>query len=114
MGMRGLLPKYLATFLERRRFSEKVKDAKSDVKIQENGIAQGYILSVAFFAIKIINIITNILSDNRLSASLYVDDFQIGYRHFDLAVIGSKLQVIDTLTECTFHNGFKFSLKKLL
>ena len=62
-----------------------------------------------FFAIKIINIITNIQSDNRLSASLYVDDFQIRYRHFDLAVIGSKLQVIDTLTDCNFHNEFKFS-----
>ena len=43
MGMCGLLPKYLATFLQRRRFSVKVKNAKSDVKIQENGIPQGSI-----------------------------------------------------------------------
>ena len=63
-----------------------------------------------FFAIKIINIITNIQSDNRLSASLYVYVFQIGYRHSDLAVIGSKLQVLDSLTDWNFK--FKFSVNK--
>ena len=47
------LPKYLATFLQRRRFSVKVKNAKSDVKIQVNGIPQGSVVSVTFFAIKI-------------------------------------------------------------
>ena len=102
MGMGALLLKYLATFFQRRRFSVKVNSAKSDVKIQENGIPRGCILSVTVFAIKINSIITIILPDNRLSASLYVDDFQIGYQHSDLAVIGSKLQVLDSLTDVQF------------
>ena len=86
----------MATFLQRRRFSVKVNNVKSDVKIQENGIPQNSILSFTFFVIKINSIITNIRPENRLSASLHVDDFQIGYRHSELAVIESKLQVLVT------------------
>ena len=75
MGMRGLLPKYLSSFLQLRRFSVKIKNTISDIKTQENGIPQGSILSVTFFAIKINNIMENLPVDNRIFDSLYVDDF---------------------------------------
>ena len=113
MGMRGLLPKYLSSFLQLRRFSVKIKNTVSDIKIQENGIPQGSMLSVTFFAIKINNIIQNLPVDNRIFASLYVDDFQIGYSHPDLSVIAEKLQnILNILTDWTFQNRFKFSIKK--
>ena len=57
--------------------------------------------------------IENLPVDNRIFASLYVDDFQIGYSHSDLSVIGTKLQnFLNILTDWTFQNGFKFSINK--
>ena len=109
MGMRGLLPKYLSSFFQLRELSVKIKNTISDIRIQENGIPQGSILSVTFFAIKINNIIENLPIDNRIFTSLHVDDFHIGYSHSDLSVIGSKLKIIhNILTDWTFQNGLKF------
>ena len=69
----------------------RIKNTKSDTKIQQNGIPQGSILSIILIAIKI-NIIENMPIDDQMSASLFVDEFQIGYKHSDLSIIGSKLQ----------------------
>ena len=89
MGMRGLLPKYLSSFLQLRRYSVKIKNSISHIKTQENRIPQGSILSVTFFAIKFNNIIENLPVDNRIFVSLCVDNFQIGYSHSNFSVIGT-------------------------
>ena len=114
MGMRGLLPKYLSSFLQLRRFSVKIKNTISDIKTQENESPQGStILLVTFFAFKINNIIENLPVNKRIFAYLCVDDFQIGYSPSDLSVVGSKLQnFLNILTDWTFQNGFKFSINK--
>ena len=78
------------------------------------GVPQGCVLSVTLFAIKINGIISNIPNDSRYHYSLYVDDFQLAYRHHDLKIIENKLQTcIDHVTMWTNENGFTFSTAKI-
>ena len=49
----------------------------SEEKQQEMGVAQGSVLSVMLFNIKISNIVKNI--NSRTNCDLYVDDFLISY-----------------------------------
>lgn len=111
--IRGLLPKYIAAFLSKRRFTVRVRTSMSSIMTQENGVPQGSILSVTLFAIKINSITKKIPQDDRFLASLYVDDLQIGYRHSDLQVIGARLQaLLGELEKWTNENGFRFSALK--
>ena len=53
LGLSGTLPRYIAKFLEGRRFRVSVGGEMSSERIQEAGVPQGSILSVTRFAIKI-------------------------------------------------------------
>ena len=99
-----------------------------EYKVQQNGILQVSILSVILFAIEINNINENITEcyiwkykynreDDRMLASLFVNDFQIGYRHSALSVIGSKLQQFFTFQldfPKSFYSTCKTSMFKFL
>ena len=86
-GMKGYLPKCIEQFLSNRTFTVRVQGYETQAFEQTNDVPQGSVFSVTLFAIKINGIAQHIPQDHRFIASLYVDDFQIGYRHSDLKVI---------------------------
>ena len=112
-GLRGLLPKFIAAFLRKRTFCVQVGSTRSTSMIQENGVPQGSVLSVTLFAIKINSIMRNLPENNRLTASLFVDDLQVGCRDSDPLIIKRQLQtVLNKLNAWSHNNGFKFSSSK--
>lgn len=112
-GLRGSLPMYIAAFLHTRKFQVRLRNYLSDTHIQSNGVAQGSVLSVTLFALKINSIAQLFPTNRRLIASLYVDDLQIGISHPDLNVIQTELQrYLDNIHQWTNRNGFKFSIAK--
>ena len=112
-GLRGLLPKYIASFLGTRYFKVKVGSAISNEYEQQNGVPQGAVLSVLLFALKINDIVKSLPRNNALMCSLYVDDLQVGLRGNDLRQIGQTLQTtLNGLHKWTMENGFKFSIAK--
>ena len=113
IGLRGNLPEYIRKFLAHRRFKTRIGGYFSSTKQQENGVPQGSVLSVTLFTIKINEILNCVPREHRFISCLYVDDLQIGYRHWDLTVIQRKLQeVVNHLHSWTSRNGFKFSSSK--
>jgi len=112
-GLRGLLPKYVEKFLEKRAFKVKIGNTISNEHEQQNGVPQGAVLSVLLFALKINDIVKNFPYEERFTVSLFVDDLQIGFRHVDLNVIKNTIQIaLDKLHTWTRRNGFKFSSSK--
>ena len=112
-GMRGLLPKFIAMYLEERKFKVKVGKSLSNEHEQQNGVPQGAVLSALLFALKINNIVKNLPSAERFTCPLFVDGLQIGYRHPDLNIIKATLQRgLNNLHSWTRKNGFKFSNSK--
>jgi len=112
-GLRGSLPKFIAKFLRRRNFRVLVDDHLSDTYTQHNGVAQGSILSVTLFALKINSIIRHIEPRHNVMTSLFVDDLQVSCRGPDLAEIGQHLQQrLDEISRWSNRNGFKFSVSK--
>ena len=113
MGLRGYLPKFVQGFLHHRTFQVRVKNHLSPIYTQEMGIPQGAILSVTLFAVKINSLANVIPKDLRYTSSLYVDDFQLSYRHTDLNIIRHELQsTLDKIQLWSHRNGFKFSFEK--
>ena len=72
MGFRGNLPIFIENFMKDRTFKVKVNNSFSDVKIQQNGVPQGSVLSPTLFII----MINDILNDppEGINLSLFADD----------------------------------------
>ena len=66
---------FLCNFLRQRFFRVRVDNQVSEHFLQENGVPQGGVLSVALFALAI-NDIGSVLSQS-IGRSLFVDDFAI-------------------------------------
>ena len=112
-GLRGLLPKYIAAFLQNRFFKVKIGPSLSSVCEQRNGVPQGAVLSPILFALKINGIIKNIPTNQTTTKSLFVDDLQLGVRGPDLETIGKILQKYLTVVQkWTEDNGLRFSPSK--
>ena len=78
-----------------------------------NGVPQGSILSVTLFALKINSIVLTVPNNPRFSSSLYVDDFQVSFRHSDLKEAQRQMQqFLRQLEDWAKYNGFKFSTTK--
>ena len=68
---------------------------------------------MTLFAIKINSLSAILAPTPRQTASLYVDDFQLGYRHSDLSIIQKHLQdTLHRLETWANKNGFRFSSSK--
>ena len=88
----------------------KVNDTFSGVKVQENGIPQGSVVSPTLFILKINGIINKLPSTHDHHSFLYMDDLMITMRHSDMRTIGFSLQSsVDGLSVWSERNGFKFS-----
>ena len=113
MGLRGLIPKFISEFLKHRTFKIKLQNHLSESFTQDMGIPQGSVLSVLLFAIKINSIVKVIPVDTRYHISLFVDDFQLAYRHADINIVQKKMQIAVNSIQCWAHqNGCKFSSSK--
>ena len=94
-----------------RSFKVRVGSTFSDSHLQEMSVAQGSILSLTLFSVKI-NCITQCLKPG-VDCSLHVDDFYICYRSSIISIIERQLQLcLNKLQEWAIDNGFRFSKTK--
>ena len=110
-GIRGRMGLFIKNFLSGRRFRVRVGNHLSGSFIQENGVPQGGVLSVALFALAI-----NDIGDQLPAAvgrSLFVDDLAIWYPAFSTRHMTRQLQLAVTrLERWTRENGLRFSTAK--
>merc|ERR1711895_172989 len=112
-GLCGLLPKYIAAFLQTRYFKVKVCSSLSSRYEQKNGVPQGAVLSAILFASKINGIVKKIPNNPNTIKSLFVDDLQLGVGGLELEKIGKTLQTyLNIVHKWTESNGFRFSPSK--
>ena len=111
MGFRGNLPIFIENFMKDRTFKVKVNNSYSDVKIQQNGVPQGSVLSPTLFII----MINDILNDppEGINLSLFADDVALWITNKSLRHCIKQLQkAIEQLQNWSNKWGLKFSPQK--
>ncbi|MEC7531553.1 MAG: reverse transcriptase domain-containing protein [Actinomycetota bacterium] len=119
-GFKGKIYNYVQDFLDNREFAVKVNSARSETKIQENGVPQGSVLSPILFNIMIDAVHEEIEESNaklketaKIELGQYADDIALwcSYRgksqfpkHF--------VEVIERVMELLKHIGFKVNKTK--
>ena len=110
-GIRGCMGFFIQNFLSNRSFRVRVGNHLSSSFMQENGVPQGGVLSVALFAIMI-----NDIGDDLPAAigrSLFVDDLAIWYSASSARLMSRQLQLAVTrLEKWSNENGLRFSTAK--
>ena len=86
-GIRGRVAFYISEYLKPQKFRVRIDGHLSEEYTQESRVPQGEILSATLFALKIRKLTECIPRDDRILASLYVDDLQVSYRHSSAHVI---------------------------
>lgn len=110
-GIRGAMGTFLQNFLHDRYFRVRIGNHLSDRFLQENGVPQGGVLSVALFAI-MINDVVDVLPHS-IGRSLFVDDFAIWCTSLSRSALERQLQLAVTrLERWASLNGLKFSTTK--
>ncbi|GBN06804.1 putative RNA-directed DNA polymerase from transposon X-element [Araneus ventricosus] len=110
-NLRGNLPIFIQNFLTLRQFRVRIGNQLSDYFLQEEGVPQGSVLSVALFTLKL----NGILQQLPLSVKgfLYVDDLYISCTGDNMAFIERQLQLaVNKIHQCSAFNGFTFSTAK--
>ena len=110
-GIRGRMGLFIQNFLAHRIFRVRIGNHLSSSFMQENGVPQGGVLSVALFAIMI-----NDIGDELPAAvgrSLFVDDLAISYSASSARLMSRQLQLAVTrLERWSGENGLRFSTVK--
>ena len=110
-GIRGRMGFFIENFLSSRRFRVRVGNHLSTSFIQENGVPQGGVLSVALFAVAI-----NDIGDGLSAAigrSLFVDDLAIWCASASARHVARQLQLaVARLERWSRENGLRFSTAK--
>ena len=75
---------FIKAFLKIRQFQVRVGNVLSDIRMQEEGVPQGSVLSVTLFALAI-NGITSVIPPDVLS-TLFVDDLSLSFSASRMAV----------------------------
>ena len=109
IGFQGFMLNFLKSFLSYRTFQVRVSSTRSHVKILQNGVPQGSVLSLLLFAV----MINDLPSCFTSSAALFADDLC-------LWEVGSNIQHLNKLTQASLNkirtwweiNGFKISVNK--
>ena len=110
-GIRGAMGNFIRNFLHERFFRVRVGDQLSERFLQENGVPQGGVLSVALFALAI-NDVGDVLPHS-IGRSLFVDDFAIWCSSLSTPSMERRLQMAVTRLEGWARlNGFRFSTTK--
>ena len=111
LGLKGRLPIFIQSFLQKRTMQVRIGSTLSDLFDQEQGVPQGSILSTTLFNIKINNIVHCLYY--KTDCSLYVDDVCICYRSKNMRTIERQLQQgLIRIEDWATNNGFKFSKSK--
>ena len=109
--LRGELPIFIKNFLKNRIFQVQVGSTMSSVKVQEEGVPQGSVLSVTLFALAI-NGIAKVIPHEFLY-TLFVDDLSISFSSSRMAVAERQLQLcINKIDKWADQRGFRFSTSK--
>ena len=109
--LRGELPIFIKNFLRNRLFNVHVGSTMSTVKMQEEGVPQGSVLSVTLFALAM-NGIAKVITNNILY-TLFVDDLSVSFSAPQMTVAERQLQLcINKLDKWADERGFKFSTTK--
>lgn len=110
-GVGGNILHYIINFLSDRKFKVKTNNCLSEVKIQENGVPQGEILSVTLFLIamnKIVNFIPRMTK-----VAIFADDLVIFQKGKNITTLKAQLQnTINNLQKWSQSTGFNFSVPK--
>nr|XP_054931109.1 uncharacterized protein LOC129386858 [Dermacentor andersoni]XP_054931110.1 uncharacterized protein LOC129386858 [Dermacentor andersoni]XP_054931111.1 uncharacterized protein LOC129386858 [Dermacentor andersoni]XP_054931112.1 uncharacterized protein LOC129386858 [Dermacentor andersoni]XP_054931113.1 uncharacterized protein LOC129386858 [Dermacentor andersoni] len=101
----------LSDFMANRTFQVRLSTILSRTFTQENGVAQGCILSMTLFIIKMNSV--NKIIPSSVMHSIYVNDLQVACRASNLPTCERQLQItINNLTQLADKNGFRFSTDK--
>ena len=110
-GIRGCMGFFICNFLSYRTFRVRVGNHLSSSHLQENGIPQGGVLSVALFAIMINDIGDRL--PTAIGRSLFVDDLAVWFSASSARHTSRQLQLAVTrLEKWSKDNGLKFSTSK--
>ena len=110
-GIRGCMGFFIQNFLSHRSFQVRVGHHLSSSFMQENGVPQGGVLSVALFAIMINDIGDELPAS--IGRSLFVDDLAIWYSASSARLMSRQLQLAVTrLEKWSEESGLRFSTAK--
>ena len=111
IGLRGRLPKFIASFLEDRKFKIQIGNHLSQEKQLIQGLPQGAVESCDLFKIAINDILKEIPVD--IKGSLYVDDLFIYCEGKHLPSMERRMQnAINRISKYAEYHGYKFSSNK--
>ncbi|XP_074028319.1 uncharacterized protein [Leptinotarsa decemlineata] len=110
-GVNGHLLSFIKNFLADRCFRVRNKGELSQLKIQENGVPQGSVISVTLFLLAINEVTTHI--SQPIKVSLFADDLVIYLKGNDVTTIQSSLQkTINEIENWLFITGFQINTDK--
>lgn len=110
-GIRGQMGFFLQNFLRDRNFRVRVGGTLSDTFVQNDGIPQGSVMSVALFGL-MINDVCDSLSPS-IGRSLFVDDLSVFTTTSSAPTLARQLQLaVGRLETWCSLNGFRFSTSK--
>lgn len=110
-GLDGNIVYFIKNFLTNKTFKVRVNNILSESKIQENGVAQGSILSATLFLIALNKINEEIKFPVQIS--LFADDLVIYVRGKNVENTKILLQeAIRSLEKWARQTGFRFSIEK--
>lgn len=110
-GVRGPLGCFIQNFLMNRYFTVRIGNQFSDRLLQENGVPQGGVLSVALFALMINDVGRSL--PQAIGHSLFVDDLAIWCVSATNHSLTRQLQMsVSRLEKWATSNGLRFSTKK--
>ena len=113
IGLRASLPRFIGRVLETQYFNVKVNREVSQMKVQENEISQGSVLSTTLFLVTINDLAKLIPEERNQYASLFVDDLQLLNTHTELEVRKRKIQsTVDKKARWAGKIGFRYSTSK--
>ena len=102
---------FIKHFLSDRYLKVQVESEFSSPYLQEEGVPQGSVLSVALFAVAIIGLMEHI--PVHVQGSLFVDDFAVYGSGSNAFEAGRKIQAaIDAASDWAESRGFRFSPQK--
>lgn len=110
-GIRGHMAFFVKNFLADRTFQVRIGNTLSGIRLQENGIPQGSVLSCLLFAVAINDVSRIIKAPTQ--HSLFVDDLNIYLKSKSVDFLRNKLQnIINNVNNWAQDNGFRISKDK--
>lgn len=115
-NIEGNMIRYIEDFLTDRKFMVEVDGIRSEARVQENGIPQGAVLSVALFLVAMNPLVRKYKkSDKRLRILVYADDIIIivtGAQNKAKAIRKKVNRILGKINDWAMCNGFTIAPQK--